>query len=148
MDSLRDSRFVLRARGPKKVNDDTKKAITVGAILCVIGAVLGLLLSGSIRGLLGAATGFLPTVSGLGAASRNNRRVAESIGTIREGLDDGTSRVERSIERVERSIEHLESAQRGIRASVETLRDAAKPVGAPVDLDLDRDSSHHSSVPD
>ncbi len=147
MGSLRYCSFVLRARGAEKVSDDVKKAITVGAILFVVGAVLGVLLSGSIRGLLAGAAGFLPTVSGLGAAHRNNRRVAESVGTIREGLDTGTGRVEQSIERVERSIEHLESAQRGIRASVETLRDAAKPIGAPVNPD-NSSPDRYSATPD
>ena len=126
---------ILRPWGFEKVNEDTKKSLIIGAILFVVGATLGLLLSGNIRGLLAGAAGLLPAVSGLGAADRSNRKVVESVGAIREGLDSST-------EQLDSSIEHIESAQGGIRDSVETLRGAARPVGAPIDPD---NSSSHSS---
>jgi len=148
MDSRWDRRIVLWPWSPEKVSDDIKKAITIGAILCVVGAVLGLLLSGSLRGLLAGATGFLPAISGLGAANRSNRRVAESVGTIREGLDDGTGDIERSLDAIERSLEYTESAQRGIRESVAALRAAAKPVGPPVNPNSsDLGGDHDSALP-
>ena len=124
MDPGEHRSLVLRPRGPEEVTSATKKSLLVGLVLFVVGAVLGVLLSGDVRGLLAGATGLLPAVSGLGAAHRDDRELVESVGTVREGLDSST-------ERVERSIEHLESAQRGLRESVDALRGAAQPIGPP-----------------
>ena len=127
---------LLRPWGIEEVNENTKKSLLVVALsiaLGVVGFVIGRMAAGNIGGFLGIPTGILSAVSGLGAINRSNRRVAESVGAIREGLDAGTERIE--------------SAQEGIRESVETLRGAAKPIGAPIDPDSrGRDSSRHSNL--